>query len=38
MEVPRLANYACALPPSDVCFVGQKSEDGQKPMSTSLTQ
>ena len=30
MEVPRLANYACPLPPSDVCFVGQNSEDGQK--------
>jgi Tol biopolymer transport system component len=30
MEVPRLANYACPLPPSDVCFVGQSSEDGQK--------
>ena len=29
MEVPRLANYACTLPPSDVCFVGQQSEDGQ---------
>ena len=29
MEVPRLANYACPLPPSDVCFVGQNSEDGQ---------
>ncbi len=30
MEVPRLANYACPLSPSDVCFVGQNSEDGQK--------
>ena len=30
MEVPRLANYACPLPPSDVCFVGQMSQDGQK--------
>ena len=30
MEVPRLANYACPLPPSDICFVGQFSEDGQK--------
>jgi eukaryotic-like serine/threonine-protein kinase len=30
MEVPRLANFACPLPPSDVCFVGQFSEDGQK--------
>jgi serine/threonine protein kinase/Tol biopolymer transport system component len=30
MEVPRLANYACPRAPSDVCFVGQLSEDGQK--------
>ena len=30
MEVPRLANYACPLPPSDICFVGQFSEDAQK--------
>ena len=30
MEVPRLANYACPLPPSDICFVGQFSEDRQK--------
>jgi Tol biopolymer transport system component len=30
MEVPRLANFACPLPPSDMCFVGQFSEDGQK--------
>ena len=30
MELPRLANFACPLPPSDICFVGQFSEDGQK--------
>ena len=30
MEVPRLANYACPRAPSDVCFLGQLSEDGQK--------
>ena len=30
MEVPRIANYACPLPPSDICFVGQLSEDGEK--------
>ncbi len=30
MDVPGLANYACPLPPSDVCFVGQFSEDRQK--------
>jgi serine/threonine protein kinase/Tol biopolymer transport system component len=30
MEVPRLSNYACPRAPSDVCFVGQLSEDGQK--------
>jgi serine/threonine protein kinase len=29
-EVPRLSNYACPQPPSDVCFLGQLSEDGQK--------
>jgi Tol biopolymer transport system component/predicted Ser/Thr protein kinase len=29
MEVQRLANYACPLPPSDICFVGQYSEDGE---------
>ena len=30
MEVSRIANYACARPPSDVCFVGQMSEDQKK--------
>jgi Tol biopolymer transport system component/predicted Ser/Thr protein kinase len=30
MEVPRLANYACPLPPSNICFLGQLSEDGLK--------
>jgi Tol biopolymer transport system component len=30
MNVPRIANFACPLGPSDVCFVGQLSEDGQK--------
>jgi hypothetical protein len=30
MEVPRLSNYACPQPPSEVCFLGQLSEDGQK--------
>jgi hypothetical protein len=30
MDVPRIANYACARPPSDVCFVGQMSEDQKK--------
>jgi Tol biopolymer transport system component len=30
MEVPRLANFACARSPADFCFVGQNSEDGQK--------
>ena len=30
MEVPRLANFACPLPPSDICFVGQFSDDGEK--------
>jgi eukaryotic-like serine/threonine-protein kinase len=30
MEVPRLRNYACPQPPSEVCFLGQLSEDGQK--------
>ncbi|MGA3224321.1 MAG: protein kinase [Acidobacteriaceae bacterium] len=30
MEVPRLSNYACPQPPSDVCFLGQLSEDGQQ--------
>jgi eukaryotic-like serine/threonine-protein kinase len=30
MEVPRLSNYACPRAPSDVCFLGQLSEDGQK--------
>jgi Tol biopolymer transport system component/predicted Ser/Thr protein kinase len=29
-EVPRLANYACSQPPSDVCFLGQLSADGQQ--------
>jgi Tol biopolymer transport system component len=30
MEVPRIANYACARPPSDVCFMGQMSDDQKK--------
>ncbi len=30
MEVPRFGNYACPRPPSDVCFVGQVSEDQKK--------
>jgi hypothetical protein len=30
MGVPRLGNYACARPPSDVCFLAQVSEDGEK--------
>jgi len=30
MEVPRLGNYACPRRPSDVCFLGQSSEDGKK--------
>ncbi len=29
MQVPRIANYACPQPPSQECFVGQLSEDGQ---------
>jgi hypothetical protein len=29
MQVPRISNYACAQPPSQECFVGQLSEDGQ---------
>jgi eukaryotic-like serine/threonine-protein kinase len=29
MEVPRLSNYACPQPPSEVCFFGQLSEDGR---------
>ncbi len=30
MDVPRFGNYACARPPSDVCFLAQLSEDGKK--------
>jgi eukaryotic-like serine/threonine-protein kinase len=30
MDVPRLNNYACPRPPSDVCFLGQLTEDGKK--------
>jgi Tol biopolymer transport system component len=30
MDVPRFGNFACARPPSDVCFVAQVSEDGKK--------
>jgi hypothetical protein len=30
MEVPRLGNCACPRRPSDVCFLGQSSEDGKK--------
>ena len=30
MDVPRLNNYACSRPPSNVCFLGQTSEDGKK--------
>jgi eukaryotic-like serine/threonine-protein kinase len=30
MDVPRLNNYACPHPPSDVCFMGQLTEDGKK--------
>jgi Tol biopolymer transport system component len=29
MQLPRLSNYACPQPPSEVCFLGQLSEDGQ---------
>ena len=29
-DVPRFGNFACARPPSDVCFVAQVSEDGKK--------
>ena len=30
MEVPRLGNCACPRGPSDVCFLGQSTEDGKK--------
>jgi serine/threonine protein kinase/Tol biopolymer transport system component len=30
MDVPRLNNYACPRQPSDVCFMGQSTEDGKK--------
>jgi eukaryotic-like serine/threonine-protein kinase len=30
MDVPRLNNYACPRPPSDVCFLAQSTEDGKK--------
>jgi eukaryotic-like serine/threonine-protein kinase len=30
MEVSRLNNFACARAPSELCFVGQSSEDGRK--------
>jgi Tol biopolymer transport system component len=30
MELPRLSNYACPVPPADVCLMGQLSEDRQK--------
>jgi Tol biopolymer transport system component len=30
MEAPRFSNYACPRPPSDVCFLGQWSEDQKK--------
>jgi eukaryotic-like serine/threonine-protein kinase len=30
LEVPRLSNFACPRPPSDVCFLGQLSADGQQ--------
>ena len=30
MELPRFNNYACPRPPSDVCLVGQFTEDGKK--------
>jgi eukaryotic-like serine/threonine-protein kinase len=30
MEVPQVQNYACARSPSDVCFIGQLSDDGKK--------
>ena len=29
LEMARMANYACPLQPSPVCFVGQRSKDGQ---------
>ena len=30
MEVSRLSNFACASAPSELCFVGELSEDGRK--------
>jgi eukaryotic-like serine/threonine-protein kinase len=36
MAIPRLGNYACPRPPSDVCFLSQLSEDGKKIIFTAF--